>query len=119
MQVFSDNGPAGYWTIDQGALKTDAPADQEYTYVLRYSQQYDLATTLTNTLLANHPDLYLYGALVESGNDLKDDAAITRYEGRFNQALNEAKNDLNAEKSLATLVTEFASNTTSNIIRGI
>lgn len=119
MQVYSDNGPARYWTIDGATLKTDTPADIAYTYALRYAADYDLAATSTNALLTAYPNLYFYGALVEAADDLRDDAALKKYEARYQQALEECANNENATRSIAALTTELAGGGTANIIRGI
>lgn len=119
MQVFSSNGPASYWTIDGTVLKTDAPADQAYTYTLRYVSEYDLASTSTNSLLTSYPDVYLYGALIEGAIDIQDDAQAGRYSQRFSQALQEALDDINARRSIASLSTELVRSSRSNIISGV
>lgn len=117
LQVLSYNGPASFWTIDGANLKTDAPADQAYTYTFRYSADYDIASTSTNTLLTNYPELYLYGALIEAGMDVKDDAMVSSSNGRFTQALQEATDDINATKKIAQLTTDFGG-PRSNIFNG-
>lgn len=118
MQVLNSNGPASSWTIDGVVIKTDAPADIAYTYSLRYASEYDIASTSTNTLLTKYPDLYFYGAIIEAGNDLKDDAQIARAEKRYAQALQECINAANATRSIATLSTDLSGTPTQNIITG-
>lgn len=44
-------------------------------------------SNLTNWLLDDHPDVYLYGAVVEAAIYIKDDPTI--YEARYQAALNE------------------------------
>lgn len=119
MQVFSSDGPAKVWTIDGSVINTDTPADQAYTYTLRYVSEFDIATTATNSLLTNYPDLYLYGALIESGNDLVNINAIAMYEKRYGRALQECLNNEHANRSLAKLTTELSGHRKSNIISGV
>jgi len=118
MQVYSSNGMSNFWTIDGSVIKTDVPADQAYTYTLRYKSEYDIASTSTNTLMTNYPDLYLYGALIEAGNDLVNPDAVTMYERRYARALEECMTNEHAHKSLAKLRTEIAGSPRSNIITG-
>lgn len=118
MQVYSDNGPASSWTIDGTVIKTDSPADQAYTYAFRYRAKYDLASTETNQLLTDYPDLYFYGALIEAGDRFKDNNAMARYESRFQTALNECMNSENKRRSLTTLRTELSRGPRSNILIG-
>ena len=42
-------------------------------------------------MLAEYPDIYLYGALVESAPYLKDDARLTVWEGRLQSAITEVR----------------------------
>lgn len=118
MQVLSSNGPASFWTIDGSTLKTDAPADIAYTYALRYSAEYDLASTSTNALLTDFPDLYFYGALIEAADELKDRTSLASYERRYGQALQECLNDSNDARSIAMLTTEIGATGRQNIVTG-
>jgi hypothetical protein len=119
MQVYSDNGPSDNWTIDGSVISTDSPADLAYTYAFRYVAAMSLASTTTNTVLTNYPDLYLYGALIEAGADIKDNELVTVSNSRWEQALTECANDAHKSKSLAKLTTELSGSGRSNIIRGI
>ena len=118
MQVYSENGQASAWTIDGATIKTDRPADQAYAYALRYVSEFDLATTLTNSLLTNYPDLYLFGALIEAADHVRDDASMARYQQRYARALQECKDSENANRSIAKLSTDFGSQQKQNIITG-
>ena len=118
MQVYSENGPSSYWTYDGTVIKTDVPADQAYTYTLRYKADFDIASTSTNALMTNYPDLYLYGALIEAGNDRVDQTALALYEKRFARALDECKKNEHANRAAAKLRTDIAGSYRSNIIMG-
>lgn len=41
----------------------------------------------TNALLLNHPELYLFGTLVEAWSDLDDDDEVAKYEARYQTSL--------------------------------
>jgi hypothetical protein len=70
----------------------------------------------TNWLLQNHPDIYLYGALVESAPFLKDDERIPVWKMNLDERLNELGSsrldparviDLTTYAGLQTTVAEF------------
>jgi len=50
-----------------------------------------LTTTATNWLLVNHPDIYLYGTLIEASPFLRDDPRVPMFEKRFDAAILELK----------------------------
>lgn len=52
----------------------------------------------TNWLLTNHPDVYLYGALVHTAPYLKDDARIVVWAGLLAQAMTEIEDESNAAR---------------------
>lgn len=47
-------------------------ADQTYSVNLRFYEKWDIAGDLTNWLLTNHPDAYLFGAVLEAQGWLGD-----------------------------------------------
>lgn len=119
IQVLNTNGPASAWTIDGSQISTDAPADIAYTYTLRYRAIYDIASTETNALLTNYPDLYFYGALIEAADHIKNDRSMARYAEMFKEALDECLNNENKHRKLAMLTTELAPASRTNIITGV
>ncbi len=52
----------------------------------------------TNWLLTNHPDLYLYGALVHTAPYLKDDSRLAVWAGLMVQAMGEIEEENNAAR---------------------
>jgi hypothetical protein len=52
----------------------------------------------TNWLLTNHPDAYLYGALVHSAPYLKDDARLAVWAGLMAQAFGEIEDEAQAAR---------------------
>ena len=119
MQVYNSNGPSRLWTLDGDVINTDTPADIAYTYTLRYAKNYDLASTLANSLLTDYPDLYFYGALMEAADDVRDAQKLQDWSGRYGRAMSECLSDINSNKSIAPLTTEMSAQSKSNIISGV
>lgn len=65
--------------------------DGTYTLDFSYWRKLDAlsASNTSNWMLDDHPDIYLYGALLESAPFLKDDARVPVWERRYEQALEE------------------------------
>ncbi len=69
----------------------DASYLVELTYWRRIPPLSD--TNTTNWILSDHPDAYLYGALVQSAPYLMDDSRITTWGTLFTAALDDMNND--------------------------
>jgi len=108
LPVGNSNAPSDYWTVDGDYIKTENPADIAYTYMMRYWGSFDLATTTTNTVLSNYPDIYIYGALSASVPYTQDFDKLPVWKGLFDAAIKEAISDTVATKGKQTLRTEFA-----------
>lgn len=117
LPVTTTNGESNYYTVDGAYIATENPADAAHTYTLRYLTKFDIATTSTNTVLTNYPDVYIYGALVESVSLTRDFESLGAWQQKFDLAIKEAQTDTTATKSKAVLRTEFGG-TRSNIIAG-
>lgn len=117
LEVTQSAAASDYYTVDGSNIATENPADIAYTYTLRYLTTFDLATTLTNTVLTDYPDVYIYGALAESVSWTQQFDLLAVWQGKFDAAIKEAISDTNATKSKAMLRTEFAGSR-PNIIRG-
>jgi hypothetical protein len=117
MPVTTDNGGSDFYTVDGDNIATENPADEAYAYTLRYWTKFDLATTLTNTVLTNYPDIYIYGALVASVAWTQDMTQLQFWAQQRDEAMAEAMSDTRKTKGKATLRTEFGGSR-PNIIRG-
>ena len=62
--VTSSNLPK-YFTIGSH-IEFDRIPDSAYSLECRYFKRYNLASDLTNTLLTNHPEIYLHAALASA-----------------------------------------------------
>lgn len=93
-----------YWTIDGGNIAFDSLADKAYTFTFRYLSVLALsASTSTNWLLTNHPDVYLYGALIEASPYTRDDNRISLWKTAFDVAIQEVQAKEIRGEALATL----------------
>ena len=89
MSVTTVSGRPCYWTIDGETVAFERPLDQAYNMRLRCFIGFDLASTTTNWLMTNHPDLYLYGTLLEAPIYLRDESRLALWQERFDRALDQ------------------------------
>lgn len=102
--VRTDPGRPVYWTIDAGNLAFERPGDQAYAVRFRYMRRFTLSDAEpSNPLLAEYPDLYLFGALLEAAPFLRDADLLALFQVRFNAALQEANGKEKQNRSLAKL----------------
>ena len=82
-----------YFTVFGDEIELVPTPDQDYTIEMIYRQNIPtLASNSTNWLLAMAPDLYLYGALLESAPYIKEDGRIQTWGLGFTSALNDLNN---------------------------
>lgn len=108
MTVDTTSGQPEQWSIDGANVAFERPCDQAYSFALRYMGALDLATTLTNLVLTQYPDLYLFGACCEAGPFLRDGELLAMFDARFQAALSEAKSKESRIKSMVTLSSEVS-----------
>jgi len=116
IRVSTAYGQPFYYTIDGSNVAFDCPADQAYTYTLRYKKGYDIASTLTNDILTNYPALYLYGALIYSGSFTREQT--DNFENIFAIDLDIATTTESKNKAHATIQSDMVSRDRVNIITG-
>jgi hypothetical protein len=86
-------GPPRYFTVFGNEIELAPTPDAAYTIEMIYRQSIPpLAINSTNWLLALAPDLYLYGALLESAPYIKEDGRIQTWGLGFGSALNDLNN---------------------------
>jgi hypothetical protein len=84
----ASSGNVYAWTIRGTNIALDRPTAGALDLIFRWQQSFSLSdASPTNWLLTNHPDAYLFAALVEAGPYLADDKLLTIWEGRLQQAL--------------------------------
>jgi len=84
------NSVPSAWAIDGINIQLDAPCDQAHTFIFRYLARFALSDTVTtNWLLTNHPDAYLFSALVEAESLVKDTSQkwIALWKARADEAI--------------------------------
>jgi hypothetical protein len=82
-----------YFTVFGSEIELAPTPDQSYTIEMIYRANIPpLAANATNWLLAFAPDLYLYGALLESAPYIKEDGRIQTWGLGFTGALNDLNN---------------------------
>lgn len=94
MDYTSPNGISGYtsgnpyrYKITNGVIEFVAPTGGQYTLIY-LRKLIPLSTTITtNFVLTEHPDLYLYGTLMQLYMHTLDDAEIAQYTQRFDRAI--------------------------------
>lgn len=85
----SATGKPQNFALQSGDELVLAPSpDTTYTLILNYWQTIPAlsASVASNWLLASHPDIYLYGALLQASIFLVDDDRILRWRGALGQA---------------------------------
>jgi hypothetical protein len=82
-----------YFTVFGDEIELAPTPDAAYTIEMIYRQNIpSLSSNSTNWLLTLAPDLYLYGALLESAPYIKEDARIQTWGAGFSSALNDLNN---------------------------
>ena len=83
-----------FYSFEGDSFRFRPTPNSSYTATLVYYKAFDpLATTPSNTLLTNHPDIYLYGSLSEAASFLMDNELISLYVALFDKALMSAEDE--------------------------
>lgn len=85
-QYENQSGMPFYYTMMAGAIKTAPNNDVSYTHDY-YMRLPALETSLTNSILTNSPNVYLYGALLEATPFIKDDKRIPLWMQAYQDAI--------------------------------
>lgn len=78
------------YSVVAGSIVVGPQPDQDYPYSITYYKKFPAlsATNPTNWLITNAPNLYLYGALIESAPYLHNDPRMLTWYRMFAAALN-------------------------------
>ena len=124
VQMPSDTDTAStpqYFTIDNTNIAFDIEADIAYPLTFRYLKKFALSSgSPTNTLLTDHPDVYLAGSMVEAAKYILDDQMLGKWKALLDDAMREVKRSEARNKSLSTLSVDvgITKGRKSNIFRG-
>jgi hypothetical protein len=109
MLTRTNAGRPYYWTIDNSNIAFERPLDIAYAFSFRMTQQVALsASTPTNYVLTNYPDIYLYGGLVQAALWMKDPEMLKTFEAAYQQAVNSTNQQEARSQSFAPLVSDDA-----------
>jgi len=111
------NSVPTFWAIKSRQIQFDCIASGDFPLRLRYVQNLDLSTSNTNYILTNYPDIYLFGALVEAANYIRDNEQLQLWQQKFDLAISEAQSSENTSKN-SLLTTENVTNARFSIIAG-
>lgn len=97
-----------YYTVIGDYFWFSPPPDSSYQARLRYRKKVPALTDAdpTNWVLADHPNLYLYGSLLHSAPFLKDDGRLLMWQGKFDQLLAQINAQEVSQNLGATLQTQ-------------
>lgn len=88
----TDNARPVNWAIDGVSIRFDCPADQAYTFSLRYLKSWELSDSNdTNAVLTKWPDVYLAAGLIEVYSHAWDTENEAKWISKFNEAVTRAK----------------------------
>lgn len=91
-------------SVYQDALVVSPPPDATYTAKIAYFEKLvPLATSPTNGTLTESPDLYLYGALMQSAPFLQHDERIATWQSLFERALDQLEQQRQREETAASI----------------
>jgi hypothetical protein len=90
---WSSPGIPKYYTFANGGIRLFPAPDQAYTYTIRhYSKIPALSASATsNYIIANFPDAYLYGSLIEACAFIGDDPRLPMWKHGFEEVMEEIK----------------------------
>lgn len=119
---YADEGIPRWYTFVGGAIRLYPTPDAAYSYTLKYYKRVvALGSTTgytTNWLLSNHPDLYLYGSLVELCAFTGDDPRLMVWKQAVEEGLKELERADRKERFKAP-VAQFDSELTGGMTRNI
>ena len=96
----SGNQKPAYFNIAGDSFRFRPVPDSSYSATLTYyarpgALSSGAANTATNWIINEHPDIYLYGSLVEAEGFLMNDARILTWRQQYDAAIAERKNSSN------------------------
>lgn len=82
--------PVGYYVSNRTLYLVPPPADTTTLSMLYFAKLPALTeSAVTNWLLVDHPDIYLYGTLVEASAFIDDPARVQQWKAAYDEAIGE------------------------------
>jgi hypothetical protein len=94
------------YTIQGMNISFGPSADDTYNAEHWYVKMPDLATDGTNSILTNHPNLYLYGVLSEAYDFLGNELKQSKYEKRYMQIMDNLEDEGRSFGTLQVMLAE-------------
>ena len=108
MTVETASGEVRYWTITGANIQFERPTSAALSLIFRHLQSFTLSEAApTNWLLTNHPDAYLFAALVEAAPYLKDSESLGIWDARTTKTIQEINRKEGKSRQLSTLRTDL------------
>lgn len=82
-------GKPAYYTIAGGNFEFLPSPDSAYTASILYYAKLTPLSSSVNWLFTSHPDIYLFGSLLEAEPYIRDDVRMVLWKARLDQALME------------------------------
>ncbi len=98
-----------FWTVNGGNIEFPNLSDANYTMTFRMVKGFDLASTLTNTLIDTYPGIYLFGTLLQAAPYLKDVNMISVWQSRYDRLVAKMKRKEGRDRALTSLITDHPS----------
>lgn len=102
------------WYTIRNAIELDRLPDVVYVLRMHYLKRWDIANDLTNWLLTNYPDIYLYSTLLQAEPYLGNDSRIATWKEMLRDAIEEANEADQMSRDDETLSTNDLSLMSSN-----
>lgn len=115
------SGLPKYWTINNTNIEFEIPADKNYTIQFKMLKSFALSDSApTNWLLTNHPDVYLWGSLMQAAPWMRNTDDLTLWSSLYKVAHKELMDHAARSKIPARLATNLprSSRGTFNINAG-
>lgn len=96
----SGGGKPKFYTVIGAEIALRPVPDAVYTVEIIYGETVSALSdsSATNTILARHPDAYLYGALSAAHTYLMDEARASQYDALFTRIIDEIKRDTEQQR---------------------
>jgi len=95
----TDTDEPEIWALDGDSIDFDCKLDQAYTFRFRYVGRFALSDTApTNSLLTNHPDVYLAACIVWGGMYTQNPDMVVGYKALLDEFIRETQVHLSKRK---------------------